>query len=149
MRFIRKWFSKRNVYAMLVCLFALTPGMSAFEEDLSVMLAKTLYQMGMHETRDTMIALGSAAMNRVEDDRFPDTLREVLNQPGAFSRGGRYDERSLGVAREVLMGKRSLSKDAVYFFRQPVQIGEALPEDCRRFGQYVFSPSPGESLFSP
>lgn len=34
---------------------------------------------------EMMIAVGSVVLNRVEDDRFPDTIEEVVFQPGQYS----------------------------------------------------------------
>lgn len=134
-----RWFGKRTVYTALLCVFMLMPGMGVFEEDVSILLAKSLYQMGRYEVYDTLIALGSVAMNRVEDSRFPDTIKEVLNEPGVFSRGGRYDERTLSAARAVLMGKRTLPDGMVYFMELEEELNEVLGESRLRSGRYVFS----------
>ena len=32
-----------------------------------------------------MEGVGSVVLNRVEDDRFPDTIKEVIEQPGQYS----------------------------------------------------------------
>ena len=36
-------------------------------------------------SEDMMIAVGSVVLNRVEDERFPDTIEEVVFQPGQYS----------------------------------------------------------------
>lgn len=142
MRIIQSWLTKRTAYTLLLCVFMLTPGIGAFEDDLTITLAKTLCQMGQYETRETMIAIGSTVMNRVDDPRFPDTIREVLNQPGAFHRGGRYDERSLAAAKEVLAGKRTVPPEMVYLHKQETIGGERFPDGTLRSGGYLFSDHP-------
>ena len=34
---------------------------------------------------EMMEGVGSVVLNRVEDDRFPDTIKEVIEQPGQYS----------------------------------------------------------------
>lgn len=36
-------------------------------------------------SEDMMIAVGSVVLNRVKDERFPDTIEEVVFQPGQYS----------------------------------------------------------------
>lgn len=36
-------------------------------------------------SEDMMIAVGSVVLNRVEDERFPDTIEQVVFQPGQYS----------------------------------------------------------------
>lgn len=52
--------------------------------------------------------VGSVVLNRVEDSRFPDTLEEVINQPGQYSCtwdgnfGKEPNEDTLEVAKDLL-----------------------------------------------
>ena len=46
-------------------------------------------------SEDMMLSVGSVVLNRVADDRFPDTIEEVVFQPGQYSptwNGAYYEE---------------------------------------------------------
>ena len=99
---------------MLVLLIAI-PSIGITEDVETVMLAKTLYTLCQDESYDTMIAMGTVIMNRVDSPFFPDDLEKVLNQPHQFARGNRYDDASLEAAREIMMGKRSFPNYVLYY----------------------------------
>lgn len=53
------------------------------EEDLYVLSHIIQCEAGYCE-REMMEGVGSVVLNRVSDDRFPDTIYEVVNQPGQY-----------------------------------------------------------------
>lgn len=53
------------------------------EEDLYVLSHIIQCEAGYCE-REMMEGVGSVVLNRVADDRFPDTIYEVVNQPGQY-----------------------------------------------------------------
>ncbi len=59
-------------------------------------------------SEDMMLSVGSVVLNRVADDRFPDTIEEVVFQPGQYSptwNGAYYAEPTEGaieVAKTLL-----------------------------------------------
>lgn len=110
---MRKWIVALMMLAMLVCVFLPSTG---FTEDAdTVLLARSIYALGKDESYETKLALGSVVMNRLENDWFADTLGEVLEDQQQFPAGKRYDNESLQAAHDVLSGKRTLDRDALYY----------------------------------
>ena len=74
----------------------------------------------------SMIMSGEVILNRVESDRFPDTIEDVLTQPAQFGAlahtGAKWPtgattaakEKALKAAEHVLSGERELPEDVVY-----------------------------------
>lgn len=101
------------------------------DEELEL-LALVIYQEAGSDacTDDTRLKVGTVVMNRVADERFPDTLREVVLQRGQYGRlywtGAEWPERAnneaeahavaraYDIAEQVLQGHRSLPSDTVY-----------------------------------
>ena len=57
---------------------------SLTQEDV-LLLAKTIYAEARGESYEGQVAVGAVVLNRLEDPAFPDSLREVVYQKGAFS----------------------------------------------------------------
>mgnify|MGYP002623065682 CR=1 FL=1 len=68
-----------------------------------------------HEHR---IAVGSVVLNRVASDEFPDTIYDVVFQPGQYSPtwNGAYDKEP--------------SEDSVEVAKMLLEEGSQIPEDC-------------------
>ncbi|MGG6310739.1 spore cortex-lytic enzyme [Paenibacillus macerans] len=49
------------------------------------MLARVIYSEARGEPYKGQVAVGAVVMNRIQSDLFPDTIREVVFQPGAFT----------------------------------------------------------------
>ena len=71
---------------------------------------------------DWKMSVGEVVLNRVASPEFPDTMREVLEQPGQYyGRGSRYFEgirpspESVEAARRLLEGERVLGEPGVVF----------------------------------
>lgn len=58
-------------------------GTSNYEEDVRI-LAAAINGEGRGEPYEGQVAIGAVILNRVESDRFPNTVAEVVYQPGAF-----------------------------------------------------------------
>lgn len=69
------------------------------------------------ESLDGRILIAETILNRVEDDRFPDTITEVLTQRGQFS-----TIRSNGTC---VVSRTNISDRAVYEAVQEIELGEA------------------------
>jgi len=106
---------KQILCAFLLVGLLVLPGLGITEGDDTVQLARTLYTLGRDESYETLLMLGSVVMNRVESPWYPDTVQEVLGEPHQFPRGMRYDDRSLNVARKLMMGYRALPSDVLYY----------------------------------
>lgn len=95
------------------------------EEDIQL-LAKIIQVEAGHESDKGKIAVGNVVMNRVESDQFPDTIEEVIYQPGQFppALNGKLDnlepsESSKEAAVKVLSGER-IANHALYFYNPNV-----------------------------
>ena len=71
---------------------------------------------------DWKMAVGEVVLNRMASPEFPNTMREVLEQPGQYyGRGSRYFENikpsaeSVEAARRLLEGERVLGEPGVVF----------------------------------
>ena len=101
------------------------------EQDLEL-LALVIYQEAGGDacSDETRLKVGAVVMNRVEDDRFPDTIEEVLLQERQFGRlhwtglvwaeraelpqEARAVARAYAIAERVLEGERVLPADVIY-----------------------------------
>ncbi|AGA70537.1 putative cell wall hydrolase [Desulfitobacterium dichloroeliminans LMG P-21439] len=54
------------------------------QEELDL-LARVIHAEARGEDFEGQVAVGAVVLNRVEDDRFPDTIHDVVYQPGAFT----------------------------------------------------------------
>ena len=106
---------KRVLCAVMLVFLLVLPSLGLTEGDDTMQLAKTIYTLGRDESYETKLMIASVVMNRVENPWYPDTVKEVLNQPHQFPRGTLYDEDSLKAAREVMMGRRTLPADVVIY----------------------------------
>lgn len=85
-------------------------------------------------SEDMMIAVGSVVLNRVEDERFPNTIEEVVFQPGQYSptwNGSFYDEptdEAVEVAEMLLTDGSQIDESVVWQaeFVQGVGIYEVI-----------------------
>ncbi len=133
---------KRVLCAGLLVVLLMLPGLGMSEGDDTISLARTLYTLGQNEEYDTLLMLGSVVMNRVDSPWFPDSVEEVLGQPHQFPHGMIYDDRSLKAAREIMMGRRTLPDDVVYFVRSDTQYNAyEYDENVTEYvssGEYIF-----------
>ncbi|UWG96955.1 cell wall hydrolase [Dehalobacter sp. DCM] len=59
-------------------------GIVCDEEDIRL-LAKIIYAEARGESFEGQVAVGAVVLNRVESSHFPDTIKDVIYQPGQFS----------------------------------------------------------------
>lgn len=66
-------------------------------------LTRVIYGEAGNCSREMMEAVGSVVLNRVADDRFPDSIEGVVFQPGQYACtwDGNYDKDPSAEAREV------------------------------------------------
>jgi len=91
-------------------------------DDDVMILAKLIVHEAGHEGLNGWIAVGEVVRNRILSERFPNTLREVVFQPGQFTNAASImgitpRQEIIDTAREVLEGNLSIlnNKDALYF----------------------------------
>ncbi|MEZ5725494.1 MAG: cell wall hydrolase [Paracoccaceae bacterium] len=86
-------------------------------------MERAMYFESNRSSRDGMIAVGSVVMNRVESDKFPNTVCGVVGQKNQFAKGvmtRKMNSRSMPMieeaARAVLRGERHpLVANAMFF----------------------------------
>ena len=110
---MRKWIAIIAAVAVLAC--ALIPGVSFTEDRDTVLLARAIYALARNASYEAKLAIGTVAMNRMDSVWFEDTLDGVLNEQHQFPIGSRYDADSLSAAHEVLSGRRTLARNALYY----------------------------------
>ena len=101
--------------ALVLGLCALYPKAGFTEDRDTVMLAQAIYALARDESYETKLAIGTVAMNRVDNPWFANTLRGVLNEQHQFPVGTRYDAESLSAAHDVLAGRRALDAGTIYY----------------------------------
>ena len=110
---MKRWIALAALIVMAVCILTPKPG---FTEDRdTVLLAKAIYALAREESYDAKLAIGTVAMNRVDNPWFPASLGDVLSEQHQFPIGSRYDAESLSAAHDVLSGRRSLPAGALYY----------------------------------
>ena len=110
---MKRWMIIAAVLILGACILIPKPG---FTEDRdTVLLARAIYALARDDSYDAKLAIGTVAMNRVDNPWFSDTLGEVLNEQHQFPIGSRYDSESLSAAHAVLSGRRNLSAEALYY----------------------------------
>lgn len=132
---MKKWIALAGVVALLIC--ALMPSASFTEDRDTVLLARAIYALAREESYETKLAIGTVAMNRVENVWFDGTLSGVLNAQQQFPIGRRYDAESLAAAHDVISGARTLPDDALYY--RPLDAAEPWSQaPLRTVGNYAF-----------
>jgi spore germination cell wall hydrolase CwlJ-like protein len=88
-------------------------------------MARAMYFESIRSSEDGMLAVGTVVMNRVESDKFPDTVCGVVGQKNQFAAGvlskpmteKKSRERAFRMADKVLAGKRhrGVGRKAMFF----------------------------------
>lgn len=92
----------------------------AYSKDDLYRMSHLIYGEAGNCSREMMEAVGSVVLNRVSDDRFPDTLADVIFQPGQYACtwDGNYDltpsEEAVEVARFLLEEGSQLDSSVVW-----------------------------------
>ena len=92
----------------------------AYSEDDLYRMSHLIYGEAGNCSREMMEAVGSVVLNRVSDDRFPDTLADVIFQQGQYACtwDGNYDltpsEEAVEVARFLLEEGSQLDSSVVW-----------------------------------
>lgn len=92
---------------------------AAYEDDLYV-LSHVITGEAEGCSRDMKLSVGSVVLNRVSDDRFPDTIAEVVFQDGQYActwDGNYYREPSqdtIDIAAELLKDGSAIDESVVW-----------------------------------
>ena len=132
----------RRILAGLVMLaaaaFMFVPSVSFTEDRDTVLLARTIYALGKAESYETKLAIGTVAMNRVENPWFANSLGGVLTDQQQFPAGSRYDGDSLRAAHAVISGARNLPGSALYYQAADAKLPWGAENRVDRVGGYNF-----------
>ncbi len=89
------------------------------------LLSKLIAGEARGESYEGQLAVAAVVINRVKDDRFPDSVEDVIYQTNAFSvvKNGKIDidetDSSLKAAQEALYGKDP-TDEAIYFWNPKI-----------------------------
>lgn len=88
-------------------------------------LARNIYHEARGESYLGKLAVAKVTINRTKDPKFPDTICDVVYQPGQFSwtvlGPRRTDAESISIAQRAMRGRHELSQfDALYFHNKSV-----------------------------
>ena len=127
---MRKFISYVLVFLLIgiiAWMFAATV-QAAYEDDLYI-LSHVITGEAEGCSRDMKLSVGSVVMNRVSDERFPDTIAEVVFQPGQYActwDGNYYREPSqdtIDIAAELLEDGTAIDESVVWQAEFPQGIG--------------------------
>ncbi|MGL5244800.1 MAG: cell wall hydrolase [Sarcina sp.] len=116
------------------------------KNDLDLM-AKVVFAESKGEPYEGKVAVASVILNRLTNDKFPDSIEEVITQKNAFScvKNGKItvvpDSDSYNAVREALKGIDP-SKDALYFYNPKIATCSWMKgiekSNVTPIGQHVF-----------
>ena len=118
---MRKFISYVLVFLLIgiiAWMFAATV-QAAYEDDLYI-LSHVITGEAEGCSRDMKLSVGSVVLNRVSDDRFPDTIAEVVFQEGQYActwDGNYYREPSqetIDIAAELLEDGTAIDESVVW-----------------------------------
>ena len=94
------------------------PVMADYDNDLWY-LSRVIQQEAGYCSTEMMEGVGSVVINRVNDDRFPNTIPEVINQPGQYSTAAYLSsqeptQEAINVAVDLLENGSKLPEDVVW-----------------------------------
>jgi hypothetical protein len=94
------------------------PVMADYDNDLWY-LSRVIQQEAGYCSTEMMEGVGSVVINRVNDDRFPNTIPEVINQPGQYSTAAYLSsqeptQEAINVAVDLLENGSKLPDDVVW-----------------------------------
>ena len=109
------------------------PAYNFTEEELDL-FARLIHSEGGIESYETQLKIGSVVLNRLDDDAFPDTLREVIYQKNQFAVTVTYmngvlmidmpaDEEARRAAEELMWYGSVLPHDVQVFFEKSITTG--------------------------
>lgn len=75
---------KRVIAVTILLILCCSPVYASYEDDLYT-LAHVICGESEGCSRDMKLSVGSVVLNRVADERFPDTIAEVVFQPGQYA----------------------------------------------------------------
>lgn len=125
----------------LFCFLAICMPVDANAEEIEC-LAKVVYHEARGEPREGQLAVAHVVMNRVADDRFPDTICEVVFEKRQFtgiSKRKNYDnfkgktwDTSMTSAVLVYLGKKKDNTNGALFYLNPDKVRKKVLTSWKR-----------------
>ncbi len=112
-----------------------------------MLLARVIHAEARGEPFEGMVAVGSVIRNRVQDDRFPDTVRDVIVEEGQFSslmdgQANMYpNEEAIDAAKAALLGYDP-TYESIFFYNPQTATNLAWISNrpiVREIGGHVFA----------
>ena len=75
----------RKVVITLLCVIAMTMTAHAYTDDDLYVLSHIISAEAGNCSEDMMLSVGSVVLNRVSDERFPNSISEVVFQEGQYA----------------------------------------------------------------
>lgn len=109
---------KRLALAMTAAALISTPVHADYDNDLWY-LSRVIQTESGFCTQEMQEAVGSVVLNRVADDRFPDSIESVITQPGQYSTASYLasvepTQQAINVAVDLLENGSKLPADIIY-----------------------------------
>jgi N-acetylmuramoyl-L-alanine amidase len=118
---------------------------SLSEKELDL-LARIVRAEAQSEPFEGKVAVAEVVLNRLESPQFPDTIKEVIYEPGQFQpvANGQInkpaDEESIEAVDAALLDMRNITEDSVFFYNPDIATNRWLDsrETAVVIGQHVF-----------
>ncbi|MGD6817864.1 cell wall hydrolase [Metabacillus sp. 84] len=110
------------------------------------LMARLVEAEAKGESYEGKVAVATVVMNRVESDKFPDSVNEVINEPGQFSpvANGQINNPASQESKDAVneaISYSSISKGALYFYNPDKASSSFLngKEVTTTIGDHVFA----------
>jgi len=92
-----------------------TESSEIYSESDKILMARVVFAEARGECSEGQRAVAQVIMNRVNSTVYPDTISEVIQQPGQFVIGSRYTDKEMRNVEYVLENGYDLPSDVMYF----------------------------------
>ena len=115
---------KKMILTAAAALLITTPAMADYDTDLWY-LSHVIQAESGYCSMEMQQAVGSVVINRLNDDRFPDTIPEVIEQPGQYATASYLSsheptQQVINVAVDLLENGSTLPGDVIYQANYPL-----------------------------
>lgn len=109
---------RKAIIAAVAAVLISSPVYADYDDDLWY-LSRVIQAESGYCSEEMQEDVGSVVLNRLNDDRFPDTIPEVIEQPGQYSTASYLSsqdptESALKVAKDLLKNGSKLPGDVIY-----------------------------------
>ena len=125
----------------------------SYSYDECYLLAQLIYNESNNQCEEGQIAVAEVVLNRINSASFPNSIYDVIYQPGQFSnnkaiRNRKPSEEQIYIAQSVLNGElRVFNNPDVLFFRNPRITSGISPESEVNWGKLPYYKNIGDHVF--